>query len=202
MPDFPEPLLVGSRSEPRICALLDEMAALFAEHGVDGTLVRPIEVTCMRKSPGRAIAIPPRSTWPRMATTLREVFVPLRRRLGVPLSLVGYRPPDYNAAVGGKPGSRHQAFQAIDIRVVKDHATPERRRALALEAAALFIARGRPLRMGLGVYGCPTPGNIHVDTGWARRTWNDAPHFLDQARAAEARARADHQPSPRGITAS
>ena len=67
MPEFPAPLLVGPRTAPRVRALLDEMADLFTQLGVDPSVVSPCEVTCLRKSPGRVIAIPlvtPGRAWP------------------------------------------------------------------------------------------------------------------------------------------
>ena len=174
---FPVPIAVGRTDDPDVAPLLEEMGTLFEREGIDLGVITPAEVTMM-PSVGQ-VAIPPRSYWPRMALTLREVFMPLRKAMGVPLVIRGgYRAPDYNAAVGGEPKSRHQAFEALDIRVASGHSSADRRKELAQQAAKIYRSRGSELKMGFGVYGFPVPGNIHVDTGWKRRTWNDAKRFL------------------------
>ncbi|MCH9680371.1 MAG: hypothetical protein K0V04_02970 [Deltaproteobacteria bacterium] len=169
-------------SDPEVAGLLAEMGELFEAEGVDLSVITPAEVTQMPKA-GGAIAIPPPAYWPRMALTLREVFMPLREAMGVPLAVRGYRPPDYNRAVGGAPKSRHQAFEALDIRVAGSHSTAGRRRELAERTAALYRERGGALKLGFGAYGYPIPGNVHVDTGHQRRAWRDASRFVSHQRA-------------------
>lgn len=175
---FPKPMAVGPDSDPKIAALLAEMRSQWLNAGVDLSVITPEAVTRMRKAPGSPYAIPPREWWPRMLPTITEIFMPIRQAMGVPLVVGGYRPPDYNEAVGGAEKSQHQAFSALDIKVAKDHSTVERRRQLAELAGAIYKNRGKDLRMGFGVYGYPRPGNIHVDTGWTRRTWADAEKYL------------------------
>lgn len=175
---FPTPIAVGDRSSGDVAALLRELDALLRDAGAGGFL-SAAEVTEMPKTPGRKVAIPPREYWPRMVATVREVFVPIRQAMGVPLAVRGYRPPDYNRAVGGTKKSRHQAFEALDIRLVGDGDTADRRRELARRAAQIYASRGRELKMGLGIYGFPTPNTVHVDTGHQRRVWGDTRKHLE-----------------------
>lgn len=178
---FPTPIAVGSPSDPEVSGLLEEMDEYFRSEGIDTGLVSAAEVTQMPKAPGKPSAVPPREYWSRMAMTLREVFMPLRASLGVPLAVRGYRPTDYNEAVGGAKGSRHQAFEALDIRISGDANTSAKRRELVDHAARIYSDRGRELKMGFGVYGkLPAPQHIHVDTGHQRRTWGDASKAVDQ----------------------
>lgn len=177
-----KPIAVGPRNDPEIAALITEMRDEFVSQGVDLSVVTPEEVTEMRKAPGRPLAIPPRAYWPMMARTLVEGFMPIRAALGRPINIYnGYRPEDYNEAVGGKPGSRHQWFQAIDMIPMGGGAAA--RRELALLAAAFYVSRGSELKVGFGTYGDPSsPSGVHIDTGFSRRTWGDAKHFIEQAK--------------------
>lgn len=179
-----KPIAVGPRNSPEIAALVTEMRDEFVSRGVDLSVVTPEEVTEMRKAPGRPLAIPPRAYWPMMIETLREGFMPIRAELGRGINIYnGYRPADYNKAVGGKIGSRHQWFQAIDMIPMGGGATA--RRELALLAARIFVDRGWELKMGFGTYGDPSnPSGVHIDTGFQRRTWGDAEHFIAQVRNA------------------
>ncbi len=69
-------------------------------------------------------------------------------------------------------------FEALDIRVDSSHTAAQRRRELAERAAALYPDRGAELKTGLGVYSYPTPGTVHIDTGYRRRTWKDGRRFV------------------------
>jgi len=178
-----KPIHVGPANDPETVALLSEMDDYFRSQGVDNT-ISAREVTVMRKTKSQASAIPPRAYWPRMARTLRELWNPLRQRMGVPLTVRGgYRPPDYNAAVGGASGSRHVYFEAIDIYPHKSSNSLDTRKRLALEGARLWIDKGDEHKVGLGVYGTKTnPTNIHVDTGAKKRTWKKARHWIEIAK--------------------
>jgi hypothetical protein len=176
----PEPIAVGDPESPEIAALLDEMNRFFRSRGIDTTKASAREVTILPRSPLGHAAIPPRAYWPRMANTIANFLLPLRARLGIPLRLSGYRPPEYNATVSGSPRSRHMWFEALDVRPIPY--TGDERRRLALEAARLHNERGASLKAGLGVYGPITPSNIHIDTGWKARTWRDAAAWKAKAR--------------------
>ena len=172
----PKPIAVGDPKDPELASLLQQMRDEWASSGVRVDWFDPVELTTMRKAPGRPVAIPPREYWQRMARTLL-VVQELRAELG-PLTVYnGYRPADYNKAVGGAKGSRHQWFEAVDMYPTSGEAA--QRRTLARAAALLFLRRGHELAMGFGVYGTNTP-SVHVDTGHKRRTWGDAQHFIDQ----------------------
>ena len=51
---------------------------------------------------------------------LRGVFNPLREMWGEPLYVTsGYRTPDYNRKVGGRPQSQHLQGRAVDVNVLR-----------------------------------------------------------------------------------
>lgn len=179
----PEPIAVGQPGDPEIASLLDEMRTMFRDAGINTDQLSPYEVTVMPKTPNKTVAIPPREFWPRMVQTLVNVVQPLRTRMGIPFMLRGYRPPDYNAAVGGASNSRHIYFEGVDIYLVGPENTSQNRRKLALEAARIYLQAPSSLRMGFGAYGKPSPSNIHVDTGWKKRTWREAPYYIQQVKA-------------------
>lgn len=178
--DFERPIAVGMPDDPEIAELLDEMDILFHDMGVDLDVVDARQVTTMPKAPGQPVAIPPKAWWPNMAQTIVWGFQPIREALGLPIKVRGYRPPDYNEAVGGADCSRHQAFEGLDLYVESAHSSPAARRELAQLGAKLFIDHGKALQVGFGSYGYPHPSNIHIDVGHERRTWRDADkHIAD-----------------------
>lgn len=181
--DKPQPIAVGLPSDPGVAALLAEMDELFESYGVDTALMNAREVTRMPKAPDQSSAIPPRLYWDRMAKTLRDVIMPLRLDMQIPFELRGYRAPDYNAAVGGKPGSRHQWFEGVDIYLVGPKNTAANRRLLGLKGAQIYLSQGDALQVGFGAYGAPTPSNIHLGTGHNKRNWREADHYIAKAKA-------------------
>jgi len=101
--------------------------------------------------------------------------------MGQPFSLRGYRPADYNDAVGGAEQSRHQDFGGLDIYLVAPNNTSQDRQRLALEAARYFVQWGGKIGMGFGAYGQPTPSNIHIDVGRSKpATWESAQFYIDK----------------------
>jgi len=192
-------MYVGKPGDPGVEALLAEMNSYFASEGVDLNLITAEEVTTMRKAPGKPHAIPPRPYWPRMARTITQLFMPLRKRMGEPLQILnGYRPPDYNKAVTcteedvfgncteWTDGSRHQWFDGLDIMIPASASTHANRSQLALEGARLYLEEGHRLGVGFGAYDpAPpqAPGNIHLDASEKRRTWANADYWIEQAGA-------------------
>lgn len=174
----PKPIAVGAPTDPAIAAFLKSMEAVFVQAGVNVGWFSPREVTILPKTPARVSAIPPQTYWPRMATTIVEIAQPIRMAVGFPLTIGGYRPADYNKAVGGSAGSRHQWFEALDLRPAGTASTAANRELLKKAAAKIFVEEpGAPI--GLGIYS----GNIHVDYGWRRRTWEQAAKYVAQAQA-------------------
>lgn len=171
------PIAVGDPSDPEIAVLLQELEAeLFALGAPAAGNWTAREVTTMRKAPGQPVAIPPRALWPNMVPAL-QLFQQLRDEIGAPLKIGnGYRPPDYNAAVGGAPNSAHIYFAALDLDPLS-----EDRAAVALLSAQRYREGGN---MGLGIYGAENPSRTHVDFGRGRRRWEDSQVWID--RAAEA----------------
>lgn len=189
---FYKPIMVGDPRNPEIAALLSEMDDYFRSMGVDDTITAK-EVTTLPKAPGRPVAIPVRIYWPNMAYTLVRGWNPIRRAMDEPLTVRGYRPPDYNKAVtcskkvAGKcvkwtTGSRHQDFSGLDIFA----SGSKSRRRLALVTARVYMDNdNKTARMGFGAYGRPTPSNVHIDFGWTSSkrpgTWRDAPYYVAEA---------------------
>jgi len=173
--DFPppDPALVGNPNLPEIAEALRELEAwLKSQDGVPSSNWTAREITTMPKAPGQPVAIPPRSLWANMVSTL-QIFSRIRRRMGVPLSLRGYRPLDYDRAVGGAKNSTHTYFNALDIRAT----SPEDKRRLAVIGAQEYLENPEE-KIGLGIYGPTTPSNIHIDSGWRRRTWANSQDWI------------------------
>ncbi len=178
--DFPRALYVGPRGDPELEALLTELSDYLTAEGVDVSVASAAEITKMRKTSPVSYAIPPRELWPNAAQTLKQIYQPIRWAHGQPIAIRnGYRDPSYNAAVGGAKGSRHQDFSAFDLAGQSREATRE----IAMLAAELYDKSGDLYAMGFGAYGYPTPSNIHIDSGWKKRTWKDAATYVKQAAA-------------------
>lgn len=112
--------------------------------------------------------VPPREAWPAIVPTLRVVRDEVIPLVG-PIEVVSaYRTEGYNAAAGGAPGSRHRAFEAVDLVPVRFRD----RDALRGELAAWWQARGARCTCGLGLY---ARTRFHVDSGWKTRTWGPPP---------------------------
>lgn len=168
----PAVLYVGKRGDPDLEALLADMNDDLAAVGVRN--FKADELTRLRKTDGPAYAIPDRAFWPRLIRTAL-VVQGWRDEIGEPIVVYnGFRPTDYNRAVGGGKYSAHQWAEALDtyVRGDKDR--------YALIAARAYVERGRALRMGLGVY---TDLEVHVDTGWVHRKWKLAGRYVQRARS-------------------
>ena len=170
----PDPLVEGLRGDPEVEAayskLRDSLVSML------GSVPVPVEdLVVLPKAavaPGETyVAIPPPELWERMAATLAHVVRPLSHAVPVEVAS-GYRPPWYNEQVGGAPASRHQWFDAVDLRPRDDGD----REAFGMFLANLYATRGDALRMGLGIYG--NAARAHVDVGWKKRAWENAPDWL------------------------
>jgi len=167
----PEALAQGPDTG-EISVLLDELDAYLEAEGVaEYTSAR--EFCRLPNLPGTVYGIPPRSLWPNIVPTL-TLFTWIRGRLGKPLALRGYRPPDYNELSKGAAKSMHMWASAIDIR--PGSLAPEIRQEVA-ELAGTACRDNPQFRPGLGVYGSP-PNSIHIDTGYRARTWGRGGEFL------------------------
>ena len=178
----PQALISGPANDPEIAALLAEIDGLLAQAGINLRQICARELCELPKAPGRPCSIPPRSLWRNIVPTAVLVQT-MRTRLGFPLELRGYRPPDYNAAVGGSKRSQHQWFGAIDVYAWPSVRNASTRVAVAEAGARVFVENPAEA-IGFGVYGKATPSNIHLDTGFRRRTWRDAQIWIDRIRDA------------------
>lgn len=165
---FPDAMIAGDPHNPEIAALLIELQDYLASNGVNTAKVDAEALTRMRKGPKidgrRPVAIPVRELWPNILPAARylsdfpEAFVIYN----------GYRPPDYNAAVGGAAGSLHQDFSAVDFYGAHDRD----RAALALA----FDHDNKRTPGGAAVYGKVKP-SMHVDGGKSR-VWAEMRYWL------------------------
>lgn len=106
-------------------------------------------------------SLPPRSTWKKMAPTLKLVDR-LSSELGVPVKsiLSAYRSPRYNRAVRGKSRSLHMNNQAIDIQF---HGVSSWR----VASVARFLRKKGKFEGGVGRYS----SFVHVDTRGYNVDW-------------------------------
>lgn len=167
-----KPIASGEYSAPGVAARLAEMDESLRFAGVVHFNARELCLLRKAKPLGKFYAIPPRTMWPKIIATLMRIAEPLREAYGGPLVVKsGWRPADYNGAVGGAPGSRHVRFEAIDL-------TCDDVDRLRNLAADLWV-RTPDEPFGLGLYA----GNIHVDFGYRRRVWGSRKAEVVDARA-------------------
>lgn len=171
----PKPIWVGDPLSAMGMKLLREMHGVWVICGATDTRITTREFCTLPKAPSRPIAIPPRALWPWTAALIRDVWTPLRDRVGA-MNVRGYRPPSYNKAVKGSKRSDHQWACALDLRPAAGQSV----RVLKREAARLYVERGADLELGFGGYA----GNIHVGAGIRQRYWGDAGQWIRLARAA------------------
>ena len=175
-------MIAGDPKDPEIAALLSEFDDYLASYGV-GKYTCAEEMFGMPEAPKiagrRPVAIPPRTLWENAIPTL-AAFDEIRESYGKPLPIRGYRPVDYNAAVGGAPRSIHQWNGAIDIKIRDSGATQSERKDFALLVARYTLDHPDGA-WGFGVYNDP-PTTVHIDSGYTRRSWENGKKYLDLAR--------------------
>lgn len=170
----------GQPDDPEMSSDLESLQLYMDYEGIDPSIVSAVDVTTMPKAPGDPVAIPPFDLWPNIITTIK-LYLLLRQRVGLPMNVRGYRPPDYNEAVGGSDRSTHQWFSALDIRLDPEAATTENKRRLGDEAAQIFKLYGDVLNMGFGIYGSNAANVVHFDSMRASpATWEDADEWLSK----------------------
>jgi hypothetical protein len=210
-------LAAGEATDPAVAPLLAELQKRFDKAHITRFTAR--DACVMSKAPltdgpdedddkTRPIAIPPREYWDGFVHAAKEVDTVLVEDLAdIPVRISGYRPPDYNAAVGGAPDSSHLRADAFDVwvtkkvidtyivaeRAYKANPTPETKQARN-EARAVLTEHRRRIKLafaayynrggkvGFGVY----LNDIHVDINdkEGRRTWGAAREWAKKARAA------------------
>lgn len=105
--------------------------------------------------------LPPRALWPNIEAAAKAADA-ARALLRAPLRVLSaFRSEAYNAAVGGKPGSLHRGFRALDL------APPERGDVGRLYGLFWILRKkGMPGCRGIGRYAA----FIHIDNG-PKRDW-------------------------------
>lgn len=178
-----KPIAVGEIGDPAVAPLIAQIQALWDSKGID--FIEPAQFYTMTKAPhhdgpdpgsdaGPILAIPETASWGRTAdflnTIVREVFAEVARRGGKrsDYRTGGYRPADYNAAVGGAPNSRHVDADAIDIIPLRD---VTKNTDILLMSTATVQLRHPNAPIGVGFYG----GDGHIDIG-GRRHWSGDDH--------------------------
>jgi hypothetical protein len=201
-----KPIVVGEASDPNVAPYLASLATTFINHGVNIQRVSPFALTVMTKAPltdgpdpgsdkSRPVAIPPTEMWEGLATVAGIVSQVISQIVINGEHLVwrvtGYRPKDYNAAVGGAPKSRHIYGDAIDVwlptsLIANGSATQktEARERLRMAFARYIVAHQNTsgLGFGFGVY----TNDIHIDIGRKKGTivtWEQGAKYINKARA-------------------
>jgi Peptidase M15 len=195
-----KPIAVGEAGDPIIAPLVAEIQQNWDAAGIPRSLMTPQQFYVMTKAPhvdgpdpdhekGPILAIAPRATWERTMEFLHDVVMPIFADIEAHhgsrslYRVGGYRPADYNDAVGGADASRHVDGDALDIIPIK--AVPTNND-LLLMAIARFVVKHPDAPIGFGAYA----GNGHVDIG-GRRHWDGktvkgkAQKYLDRAKAEE-----------------
>lgn len=149
---------------------LNEIDNLFKDVGIEHFSAKEV---CQMRRAKNAIAIPPRKFWERIIPALL-LAEEIRSLIECPLQVGnGYRPRDYNKAVGGSMFSQHIQFRALDLDLSKWRGIE----GIVLQetfyetACEIFLSRGKELKMGLGLYRHNRGTRIHIDTGYSYRHW-------------------------------
>ncbi len=181
-----KPIIVGPPSSALVAPYLALLGAELLGAGTDIQLITPIALTVMSKAPKqqgeRPVAIPPQDLWAglaRVAGIISEIAH--QGMMDVPSRFTGYRPKDYNAAVGGAPKSRHIYGDAIDWWLTSPNATDRERLRMAV---ARYIVRHKNSVFGFG-FGVYT-NDIHLDVGRKAGqvvTWEQGKKYIDKAKA-------------------
>lgn len=104
---------------------------------------------------------PPRELWEN-CIGLSKVLQEFRNRVGASVRIHSmYRSPEYNACVGGKPGSQHKQFRAADLSVSTGLPSSWRDILRKMRSEGIFSG-------GIGTYRT----FVHVDTRGTNANWN------------------------------
>lgn len=197
-----KPIVVGEATDPSVAPYLALLAAEFIGRGVNIERVSPFALTVMTKAPltdgpdpdhdkTRPVAIPPHEMWEGLASVAAIVSQVISQiTVGgsvVAMRVTGYRPKDYNAAVGGAPKSRHIYGDAIDVWLPTSGLTTaqrtEAREKLRMAFARFIVTHQKTggLGFGFGVY----TNDIHIDIGRKAGTvvtWEQGAKYITKAK--------------------
>lgn len=198
-----KPIVVGEATDPAVAPWLVQLTTDFITAGVNVERVKPFSLVVMTKAPltdgpdsdndkTRPVAIPPQNMWEGFHTVAAIVDQTLSQSLepsGIGTRLTGYRPKDYNAAVGGAPNSRHIYGDAIDVwlsyAIIKagGQKLKDAREILRMAFASKIVSMSKSsgLGFGFGVY----TNDIHIDVGRKAGTivtWEQGKKYIDKAK--------------------
>lgn len=200
--DPSKPIIVGEATDPSVAPWIALMEAEFTTNGIDLDRVPIFPLIVMTKAPltdgpdpdadkTRPVSIPPQEMWGGLAIVASIVANVLEEDLAdVPVRLTGYRPRDYNAAVGGAPSSRHIYGDAIDVWLAGSliakggtavKVARERLR-MAFARRIVRMSKTSGLGFGFGVY----TNDIHLDVGrkpGSIVTWEQGGEYIAKAKA-------------------
>lgn len=109
--------------------------------------------------------VPPTELWSNCIPTLHLADA-IRKAWGAPVQVLsGYRPPKYNAGVGGAKNSQHLWFRAFDLRPANGKVAEFRK--VVQGVVKQWRAEGN--QVGLGLY----PSFLHIDVGFKTRDWSE-----------------------------
>ncbi len=145
---------------------LAELQTFLARHQVQNVI--PLEQilkqgTAWESKKLPQFAIPDRSLWPKMVSTLKLMQRFIIPAVGPVEVVSGFRTEKYNLQAGGAPRSKHLEFSALDV--VPQSTTD--RAELHRKLLSLWRLHGPQLAMGLGLY---SNNRFHIDTG-GHRHW-------------------------------
>jgi len=158
---IPVPALTISAHDPIVEPWLDALETYFRSSGLTVRHFSAREICNLPECPKPTISIPPRGLWHCAVDSLRA-FEEIRLELGSPIAIRGYRPPDYNAAVGGVRSSSHQWFAGFDLRATDREARRELAEIVVRKLRTPWASEKKP---GVGIYGFPTARRVHIDAG-------------------------------------
>jgi hypothetical protein len=191
-----KPAAVGEATDPEVAPLLAAFDARLATAGVNLKRINAFKLFVMSKAPlvdgpdedddaTRPVAVAPLEYWDRLVEIAVFVNDVDAAELGdLDMRYTGYRPADYNKAVGGAPDSQHIWGWAIDGWLPKKliaqggRKLTEARERMRMAVARAIVHSPKKNRFGFGVY----TNDFHADLGRDRLThWEHGEEYLEKA---------------------
>lgn len=183
-----KPIIVGEATDPEVAPYMALLATRFITANVHPS-IKVFDLVVMSKAPlkdgpdpdniaTRPVAIPPLAYWDNLvnsATLVTKVIETQQLDTSL-LRYTGYRPEDYNKAVGGAAGSSHQWASGIDTWLKPGAMTHKNGEMLRMSFARYFVKQPKQ-PIGFGAY----TWDVHFDLA-GRRTWNRGAEYAAKAK--------------------